>query len=277
VRRRAASPPVATTDLASLERFQRELIENGFKAIDPPDRRIWSGPLAPAFAGLTAAKTMNVEFVDGWPYRQPRLFVDGMSGEHVSNGGEVCLWTSGVRGRPWLTLDGFRQRIAEWAEAAAAGFGPNDAVLDAHLYFAPAIRVGIATVRLEDIGPRPQRAHGRIYGRWYNREMLLELSTRREGQELDGRWYALDGVTSPPRSIAEIESLLTPPQRESLQAGLAAVDAGKGERLVLVVWETPAGPNALALTQRLKDGNVVVEAIETAPTSRITIPATAAR
>jgi molybdopterin/thiamine biosynthesis adenylyltransferase len=265
VRRRTASPPVATADRASLERFQRELIEAGFKAIDPPERRIWQGPIAPTLTALTEAKTMRLQFIDGWPYRQPRLLVDGISGDHTNIAGEVCLWPTGARSRGWLTLQGLYDRIDDWAEAAQAGF-PDDTVLDAHLYF-DLRRPGIATIDLHTVGPCRRGEMGRIHGRWLEDRLVLELSTkRREEFPLEGRWYHIDHVSSTPRNIGEVRTLLTKPQADSLDAGLSAVADGKGERLVLLVWETAEGANTLTLTQGLIGEMVVVEAVETAPT-----------
>lgn len=264
VRRRAVSPAVATTDIASLERFQRELIEAGFKAIDPPDRRNWQGPIAASLSALTDATTMRIEFMDGWPYRQPRLFVDGISSEHVNNAGEVCLWPVGARDRAWLTLQGLNYRIDEWVAAAGAGF-PDDTIFDAHLYFDPYIHPGIATVKLRDIVPRRRGAKGRVYGRWLYNGRLLELTTRRGDHPLTGRWYFVDRVSAPPRNFAEVCALLTSSQADSLDAGQAAVASGKGDRLVLLVWETADGPNALTLVQQLVSGGAQSKAIPTAP------------
>lgn len=210
---------------------------------------------------------MRLEFVDGWPYRQPRLLLDGISTDHTNNAGEVCLWPTGDRGRAWLTLQGIIDRIDAWVAAARAGF-PDDTVFDTHLYFDPRIHPGIATVELRDIVPRRRGEMGRIYGRWRHATLLLELTTRRRDHPLGGRWYFVDRVAAPPRNVADVRALLTNSQADSLDAGLAAVASEKGDRLVLLVWETADGTNALTLVQHLVGGDVQVKAVETAPTDR---------
>lgn len=268
VRRRAASPPVATTDLASLERFQRDLIQAGFKPVDQPHRRIWKGPIADALMKLTPATSMQIKFVDGWPYHQPRLLVDGISTEHTNNEGEVCLWPTGARARPWLSLKGLTDRIDEWVEEAKVGF-PNDGVLDAHLYYDPKHYAAISTIEIGRIKDRWRDESGRIYGRWRNNGRLLELATSdKDGGDIHGRWYFAPGTPAPPRNIDDVRKMLNDSQARSLDLGLAAVADGKGERLVLVLWDTPDGTNALTLTQRLVKGSVEASAIETAPTDR---------
>jgi molybdopterin/thiamine biosynthesis adenylyltransferase len=242
------------------------LIEAGFKPVDQPDRRFWEGPIADALRALTPATSMQIEFVDGWPYHQPRLLVDGISTEHTNNRGEICLWQTGAASRPWLTFKGLTDRIAEWVEAADAGF-PDDGILDAHLYYDPKHHTAIATIDIGRIDDRRREEHGRIYGRWRNNGHLLELATNdKAGGDIAGRWYFAPGAPAPPRDIDDVRNMLNNTQARSLNLGLAAVESGKGERLVLVLWETRDGTNALTLTQRLAKGNVEVSAIETAPT-----------
>ena len=93
--RRAASPEIGRLDRASLEAFQTELIEAGFEPAGG-ERRVWLGPIADSLRALTAATTMRIVFVDGWPFRSPKLYVDGLDEWHLSAGGEVCLWAAGA-------------------------------------------------------------------------------------------------------------------------------------------------------------------------------------
>ena len=139
--------------------------------------------------------------------------------------------------------------------------------MDAHLYFIPSVRPGIATIELHDIRPHQRGEKGRIYGRWLCNGLLLELTTRPRGEyPLGGRWYYVDPVTAPPRNLDDVRELLARDQAQRLDAGLGCVAEGKGESLVLLVWETEDGPNALTLVQQLVDHTVVVNAVETAPT-----------
>src|SRR5438105_15586863 len=95
---------------------------------------------------------MTLRFEDGWPFRNPRIFVAGMTTDHVNARGEVCLWQEGDPSRQWVTLQSFKERVADWAAAAKQGF-PNDPVLDAHLYFDDH-RPGFATIELTKVAPQ---------------------------------------------------------------------------------------------------------------------------
>ena len=56
---------------------------------------MWRGPIHPAFVGLTDVGTMEVVFDPGWPYRPPRVFVQGLDTNHSTLDDFVCLWRDG--------------------------------------------------------------------------------------------------------------------------------------------------------------------------------------
>ena len=68
---------IASLDQSSLEEFRTELITAGF---EPGDGNlcIWTGPIADELKGLTSSRKMSIVFRDGWPFRAPSLFVDGL-------------------------------------------------------------------------------------------------------------------------------------------------------------------------------------------------------
>ena len=74
---------------------------------------------------------MTLAIRDGWPYRQPDLGVKGMRRpEHADAEGNICLWQTGDPSRQWMTLDGWRARVAEWRNRQTDGFDEADAVMD---------------------------------------------------------------------------------------------------------------------------------------------------
>jgi len=97
---------------------------------------------------------MRILFVDGWPFRNPKLHVAGLDEWHLSASGEVCLWAPGAASGDWLTVEGFMRRIDEWVERAKKGFRPEDFALDAHLSFGKTRAGAIATLK----GDREARA-----------------------------------------------------------------------------------------------------------------------
>lgn len=210
---------------------------------------------------------MRIEFVDGWPFHQPRLLVEGIATEHVNAAGEVCLWPAGDPSRAWMTLAGLQARIAEWVEAAKLGFPREDAVLDAHLYFGERIHPGIATIGIEALGI--QGRHGekrRIYGRWQNDRLWLELNRQRDGAEVEGHWYYADNVPLPPHNLAALRALLARSQQRDLDQDIRAVDSGKGERVAVLIWDGEAGRNVLVVCLGQENGAAIARAIEVAPT-----------
>ena len=123
-----------TNSIQLLESIQSELIENFFEPVD--DTLIkWRGPILEPFKTLTSAKSMEIEFRDGWPYRHPRILVDGINKEHVNSVGEVCLWAESNSSMEWCSFSGIESRVKRWCEKANSQFTEADRSLDAHLYY----------------------------------------------------------------------------------------------------------------------------------------------
>lgn len=252
-------------DVASLERFQLELVEAGFEPADALQRS-WVGPIAESLRGLTEAETMKIVFYDGWPFQHPRLFVEGLDERHVSARGEVCLWATGAPPEEWQTFSDFRTRIDEWAEHAATEFRPEDFALDAHLSFG-SVRPGtIATVDLESL--RLSRAGGgrdEISGTWEQDGRVLEIKRGRKG-EIEGRWYFVGKVKVPPRSLDGVRALLDAGQQKNFDRRYKQVAEHGKARLFMLVWERELGREALVLFAEKNGDEVIAQAIEVAPT-----------
>jgi hypothetical protein len=260
-----ASREIGTLDRASLERFQTELIEAGFE----PRRgnpRDWVGPIADSLTELTAATTMRIVFVDGWPFRNPKLYVDGLDEWHLSAGGEICLWAPGAASGDWLTIDGFMHRVDEWAERAKQGFRPEDFALDAHLSFGRIHSSAIATVELSSLRLDGKRGEiGVISATWKNDDPVLEIAAGRKGG-IEGRWYYVGDVRVPPRNLDAVRSLLAANQRNNFDRRFKAIAKHGQGRLFLVAWDRELGREALVLLAEKHDEEVVAQAIEVAPT-----------
>lgn len=252
-------------DLASLEQFQLDLLTAGFEPRDA-EQRSWAGPIAESLRQFTPAKTMRIVFIDGWPFQHPRLFVEGIDEEHVTAGGDVCLWASGAPPDGWLTFAGYLQRIDAWAQRAAAGFPAEDFALDAHLYFGSVRSGTIATVELGRLGlDRKRGGRGEIAGSWSKDGHVLEITRGRKG-EIEGRWYFVGAVKVPPRSLDEVRSLLDAGQQKNFDRRYRAVAEHGQPRLFMLVWERELGQEALVLVAE-KDGEAIsAQAIEVAPT-----------
>lgn len=258
-----ASDEIGTLDRASLERFQTELIEAGFEP-RPGDPRSWVGPIANPLRALTTAGTMRIYFEDGWPFRNPRLFVEGMVSEHVNAAGEVCLWQPGDTSGEWSTLVGFHTRIAEWVDHAQTGFRPEDIALDAHLYFAN-YGSQLATINLGALGMKGTAGEkGKLFGAWKPKSRL-ELSTSGKGAEFEGRWYYVEEVAVPPRDLDAFREVLTVSQQRHFDRRLKNVARG-GASVAVLVWDKPHGRNALVVAMNGGDGKVAAKALEVAPT-----------
>lgn len=259
------SQDIGALDRPSLERFRTELIKIGFEP-ERGDIRVWSGPIADCLRDLTAATSMKIKFVDGWPFRNPKLFVDGLDEWHLSASGEVCLWASGAASNEWLTVDGFLNRIDEWAEHARKGFRPEDFALDAHLSFG-VIRAGaIATIDLSSLRLDGREGElGKISGTWKDKAPVLQIVAGPSGA-IEGRWYYIGKVRTPPRSLGAVAELLTRTQRNNFDRRFKAIDNHGKPRLFLLAWDREFGREALVLYAEKREGDVLAEAIEVAPT-----------
>ena len=253
---------VDTPDPAALDAFRGELVEAGFEP--RPGTNIWKGPLHHALRPLTDAETMRLRLHDGFPYRYPTIYVDGIEREHAVTNGELCLFQPGESAiGAWISFAALGERITEWAEAAQAGLRNVDGLLDANLFYRPRIS-GLATVKLEtilvpDVGTE---AKGKLWGHW-KLQRLLRLSTTKPNEDaIPGRWYYVPELPEgPPRSREGLEAALSNGQRLNLERRLAEVSPDH-PRVILLVWEQYGQRTALALQASQQAGEeLAVEAI----------------
>ena len=261
-----ASRQVSTLELWSLERFQSQLIAAGFEPL-PDDITRWEGPIADCLTQFTVAPTMTIKFVDGWPFQHPRLYVQGMDKPHSNTEGDVCLWESGAASDQWLTFEGYVARIEEWARRTAEDdFGPEDFALDAHLAFAHLRPSVIATVNLGDLGlQEAPRGITPISGRWSLGGRVLEIAGG-SGNPIGGSAYWVRQARTAPRDIEAISSLLSAEQNRNFERRYRNVSRGGQARLFLVSWEHASEQEALVVLAESREGSVVAEAVEVAPT-----------
>jgi molybdopterin/thiamine biosynthesis adenylyltransferase len=234
-----ASAELKSTDPAGLDAFRAELIAADFEPFGGDPRR-WQGPTDPALRPFTSAETMRISFQDGWPYRPPKLFVDGIDREHTVLDGELCLFQPGEHAiGEWSTLEAYRARIKRWAETAADGFRVEDDVLDPHLYFRPQLQ-GIATLELESIPlRRGEVGTGKLTGRWTKGERVLALATGTAGpSSLPGRWYYNPGVSAPPRDADGFREALANGQQANLTRRLHRVQVDGASAVFALLWDT---------------------------------------
>lgn len=253
---------IDTPDPAALDAFRGELVEAGFEP--RPGTNTWKGPLHSALRPLTDAETMRLCLHDGFPYRYPTIYVDGIEREHAVTNGELCLFQPGESAiGAWISFAALGKRITEWAEAAQAGLRSVDELLDANLFYRPRTR-GLATVEVDAIlvPDAGAEAKGKLWGRWKGRR-LLRLSTAKPTEDaISGRWYYTpDLPEGPPRSLEGLKAALSNGQRVNLERRLAEVGPDN-PRVILVLWEQYGQRTALAVQASQKAGEeLAVEAI----------------
>jgi hypothetical protein len=166
--------PVDAFDIPSLEAFTADLVAGGFEVRSGTHRRVWTGPVHPAFGPLTDATTMSIVILDGWPFRPPALLVDGLATNHSTPEGFVCLWRDDDASLRWATVAGMSQRIQEWCHDAQHGWDEYLLGADALLNFrsrvfigavgevAAVSRPGACDLRPDDAGHRRTGQLGRV-------------------------------------------------------------------------------------------------------------------
>lgn len=273
--RRVASDEVDTVDPAALDRFRLELIAAGFEPLTPGDVRGWTGPIHPRLGELSGTDTMVVLIRDGFPFRWPKVLVKGgtIVSDHVSAGGEVCLFQPDDASGQWMTFAGLNARIDAWCDRQQTGFGDEDALLDAHLYF-NVHHLAMATLdlgALRGTSDGGSGSTGELHGvRKSDRERVLELKPSRSSTSgaLPGRWYRHENpLVAPPRDLAAFRDALTTGQRNNFDRRLKNVRETGTSLLSVLIWGAPHGDNGLVLLlSRTDDGDVAAKALELAPT-----------
>ena len=274
-----ASDEVDALDEASLDQFRIDLIKAGFEAVTPGSQRWWRGPVAEPLKRLTASDSMDIVIQDGWPYRAPRLLIPSRDivSDHVNAEGEICLWRGDDASGQWMTLHGFMARIDEWCAEQASGFRPEDAMLDAHLYFtgtnAGLATLDIASLRIDERDPAG--ATDSIFGQWKDKKAVLVLSVKRpsKGETIDGRWYYhARPLPAPPSDLDAFRAVLTPGQQHNFDRRVKTVRTSGRSHVSALLWGTEHGINGLVLhLTRDSAGDVKAESLELAPSDTQTL------
>ena len=230
-------------DIASLEGFRADLVASGFEPITGTERRVWRGPIHPGFDGLTVSRTMEIVFDPGWPYRPPRVFVQGLDTNHSTLDGFVCLWRDGELSGEWETVDGLFSRIEDWCRRAKGGWLDDDLPFDAYLNFKPKWAV-MATFDFESlltgIG-----GWGDLNGVLTNPNLLsIRLGPATGPGELRGLWFRTGHLQAPPpRNLSELSRHLRRSQRKGLERALAqrreprGLQVSGGVDIIMFAWQ----------------------------------------
>ena len=230
-------------DVASLEGFRADLVASGFEPVPSTERRMWQGPIHPAFDGLTDARTMAIVFDPGWPYRPPRVFVGGLDTNHSTLDGFVCLWRDGDLSGEWETVDGLFSRIEDWCQRARNGWQDDDLPFDAYLNFKRKWPV-MATFDLDSLRTSIG-SWGDINGVLTNPNLLsLRPGPAAGPRELRGLWFRVGQLQAPPpRNLSELPRHLKRPQRKGLEKALARRRETRGPQqmggvdIILFAWQ----------------------------------------
>ena len=230
-------------DTASLEGFRADLVASGFEPVPGTERRMWRGPIHPAFDGLTEARSMDIVLDPGWPYRPPRVFVHGVDTNHLTLDGFVCLWRDGDLSGEWETVDGLFGRVEDWCRRAKNGWQDDDLPFDAYLNFKlkwplmatfdfQALRTSIGN--WGDLNAVPTNPNVL--------SMRPGLASRLG--ELRGLWFRVGQLQAPPpRNLSELPRNLNRSQRKGLERALARRQETKGPPqvggvdIILFAWQ----------------------------------------
>ena len=230
-------------DIASLEGFRAHLVASGFEPVPGTERRVWRGPIHPAFDGLTGTRSMDIVFDPGWPYRPPRVFVHGLDTNHSTLDGFVCLWRDGELNGEWETVDGLFSRIEDWCKRAKNGWQDDDLPFDAYLNFKNKLPV-MATFDFDSL-------HTTI-GSWGDMNGVVEnpnLLSLHPGpatgpRDVRGLWFRVGQLQAPPpRNLSELSRHLKRSQRKGLEKALSRRRETSGPQqmggvdIILFAWQ----------------------------------------
>jgi hypothetical protein len=269
--RLAALDEIGTTDRLSLERFQTDLISAGFEPVEKGLRK-WRGPILAPFRELTEAPAMDLVFQDGWPFRPPKLFVEGLLNEHVNAKGEVCLWQAGDNSLEWTSLAGLEHRVEEWCRRVCGGFGPEDAALDAHLYFQNNTDKSLAVFDLTEFkAPFVNGDFGRLYASRM-RDGGVALSPSEQTGPMEGRWYYRSSLPLPPRDLQTFRLSLTDTQQRNFDRFVKESPLrDDSECLAVLIWNRVGGTDVLVVKITRDKGELTASALVAAPNDERTL------
>lgn len=261
-----------TFDQASLEAFTSGLVAAGFEPVPGSERKVWKGPIHPAFDGLTEASRMRIVLRDGWPFVFPVVFVDGLHTNHLTEHGFVCLWHEGDGSGRWQTVDGFFGRIAEWCEQAKAGWDVRGLARDAYLNFTKKYPA-VATFDLGELHADGAGSWGSFHGRVPS-PFHVELHPGTGGAaDLGGLWFHVGGsLEIPPRNLAELRAGLNAAQRRGLDRALErrrdvdVLEPSGGVDLVMFCWDRGQARHLLVLALSRTGDDAEAKALTEGPT-----------
>ena len=207
--------------IESLDAFERGLTAADFTPVSAVNQSRWRGPIHEAFAPLTAATTMDIVIVEGWPFRPPALFVDGLDTNHSMLGGFVCMWQDGDPSREWETVEGFFSRIEEWCVSAKHGWEGDDLGYDAFLNFQRKLPI-VVTFDRHELGIH-KGGWGDLHGVVNRDPPRIDVGPgrARSSNHLRGLWFHAGRLTTPPpRQLSEVFRCLSRAQAKGLRACL---------------------------------------------------------
>ena len=230
-------------DIASLEGFRADLVASGFEPVSGTERRVWRGPIHPAFSGLTDTLSMEIVFDPGWPYRPPRIFVQGLDTNHSTLDGFVCLWRDGELSGEWETVDGLFSRIEDWCKRAKNGWQDDDLPFDAYLNFKNKLPV-MATFDFDSLHTTIG-SWGDMNGVVANPNLLsLHPGPATGPREVRGLWFRVGQLQAPPpRNLSELSRHLKRSQRKGLEKALSRRRETSGPQqmggvdIILFAWQ----------------------------------------
>jgi ThiF family len=217
---------------------------------------------------------MRLVFQDGWPFRAPKIFVDGITSQHVNSEGEVCLWTAADSSFEWLKLAAINERIELWTQRALQGFKEEDLVLDAHLYFEKHDRT-LAVIDVPSLkqGAFEEDDRGDLHGIVEENKCVRILAGIGDRKLLRGRWYFRSSVSIPPRNLLSFRETLTTNQGRNFDRKIEATKKG-GEhaiQLAALIWRTSKGLNAQIIRLEASGREIKAAALQVAPTDDKTL------
>ena len=257
----------------SLEAFERGLAEAGFRPVESANQSRWRGPIHRAFASLTAATTMDIVIVAGWPFRPPVLLVNGLDTNHSTLGGFVCLWQDGDPSREWETGEGFFSRIEEWCENAEQGWAGDDLGYDAFLNFQRKLS-NVATFDRSKLGIH-RGGWGDLHGVVNRDPRRIDVGPGRASSpdHLRGLWFHAGRLpTPPPRQLSEVFRCLSRTQAKGLRReldrrrGLSPFVPSGGVDLILFCWERHGTTDLLVMACEGMNNEVEAIALQPGPT-----------
>ena len=264
-------------DIASLEGFRADLVASGFEPVPSTERRLWRGPIHSAFDELTGARTMEIVFDAGWPYRPPRVFVQGVNTNHSTVDGFVCLWREGDASLKWESVDGLFSRIKDWCERARNGWQDDDLPFDAYLNFTNKWPL-MATFDFESLRTG-MGSWGDLNGVATNPNLLdLRSGPATGSRELRGLWFRVGQLQAPPpRNLSELPQHLNRSQRKGLKNALSRRRAparfrpSGGVDIILFAWRRRERTDLLIIACEGIGDNVEAGALVAEPNDERTL------